>query len=272
MEDKTVQKNKKKKQGVKLSPKPYLKGKAVSALAFRRSWKVLLYYIIYIFFFLIIGSSLNFDSMLLRLLTNGIVIIGTVVLMLNEGARVGDGDVAFAEIAWGRQEAGKSVDEGDMDRCFHPLKGVVTALTGAAPFLIASIVYAFLAQKQTYTLQALPGWLSSYAGVEEIAQPLAYYQQTVAFTGVDVVRMITRLCIFPYMNIVTVDNAAGVLVLDRISPLLILLPALGYMAGYCMGPRSRAMTHGSIESNNRRRARQQKKAARARKQKDNTII
>ena len=108
--------------------------------------------------------------------------------------------------------------------------------------------------------------------MEEIAQPLAYYQQTVAFTGVDVVRMITRLCIFPYMNIVTVDNAAGVLVLDRISPLLILLPALGYMAGYCMGPRSRAMTPGSIGRNNRRRARQQKKAARARKQKDNTII
>ena len=54
-------------------------------------------------------------------------------------------------------------------------------------------------------------------------------------------------------------NADAVLTLDRLSPVLVLLPFLFYGVGYVFGLRSRAMTHGGIAHARRRKKKTQGK-------------
>lgn len=88
-------------------------------------------------------------------------------------------------------------------------------------------------------------------------------------------RVVVRMILFPFANIVTADNADGMLLLDRLSPLLICLPALGFPLGYLTGPRSRALVHGDIATSTKRYDRRRKKAMkerRARAEKKNELI
>ena len=73
----------------------------------------------------------------------------------------------------------------------------------------------------------------------------------------------------------TTDRPDLLLVFDRLSPLLAALPLIGFPVGYLTGPRSRAMVHGDISSNNKRVQRKKRKAIKARQartQKKNEII
>lgn len=81
--------------------------------------------------------------------------------------------------------------------------------------------------------------------------------------------------IFPFANIATTDNADALLLVDRLSPLLICLPALGFPLGYLTGPRSRALVHGDIATSTKRYDRRRNKAIKARKartEKKNELI
>ena len=105
--------------------------------------------------------------------------------------------------------------------------------------------------------------------------PLQYYQQQVSLGFMDVLRMAVRVLVFPFANMATVDNSRALLLVDRLSPLLVCLPLLGYPLGYLTGPRSRAMVHGDISSSNKRYQRRKKreiKARRARETKKNELI
>ena len=78
--------------------------------------------------------------------------------------------------------------------------------------------------------------------------------------------MIARILIFPFANIATSDQPDLMLLMDRLSPLLACLPALGFPLGYLTGPQSRAMVHGDIAASNRRQQRRVRKAQKARKE------
>ena len=94
-------------------------------------------------------------------------------------------------------------------------------------------------------------------------------------TVMDILRMVDRILIFPFANIATVDNKDALLLMDRLSPLLVCLPALGYPLGYLTGPRSRALVHGDIRSNEKRNQRRRNraiKASRRRTEKKNELI
>ena len=88
----------------------------------------------------------------------------------------------------------------------------------------------------------------------------------------DGMKVLPTFGLLPYINIITAENIQGLLLLDRISPVLLLLPALGYMAGYLRGPVSRSYTHGSIAANTRRHKRKQKKEQKARQNEPKQII
>lgn len=241
--------------------KPYLRGRAVSALAFKRGFKILGFLLVSAFLFLFLGQVMVIDIAWLRVLINLAIIAGFAALMFSSGASQGEGDVSFAEIALNRQNEGKTVSNEDLARCFHPLKGFVTVLAGTLIFVIICLVYAFMAKKDAYTLGVLPTWLSAYQGRQDIALALDYYRDVKAFGLMDVLRIIVRLLIFPFINLVGSNNPDGVLLVERLSPLLVLVAPSFYGFGYLRGEAIRAMVHGGIAKNARKAARRQKKKA-----------
>ena len=206
------------------------------------------------------GSALAFDNTALRVICNGVVLLMVMGLMYNDGARMGESDTAFAEIAMNRKNEGKNVPDSELDRCFHPLKGFVTAACGAAPVFIIALIYAFMAQKQTYSLGVLPSWVSAYEEHADIGAALAYYHQTSAVQLADVLRVAVRLLLFPFVNIAGANNADALLLVDRLSPLLCLLTPACYGLGYLRGPQLRALVHGNIRQNKRKHNAKERKA------------
>lgn len=240
--------------------KPFLRGNMVSALALKRGLKVFGILAAFAFFGVLASGVFAFDNALFRILINGVLLAFGCLLMMNEGSRFGEGDVTFAEIALKRQEEGKEVTKQDRDTCYHPGKGFVSALVGAAPFLLVSIVYALIATKQSYTLGVLPSWVQSYEGQSEIGQALAYYHESSAVTLEQILRLVVRLLLFPYMNMFGAGDYGRLLVLDRLSPLLTLIIPVFYGIGYLRGPQLRAMVHGNIRMARRRHNRKERKA------------
>lgn len=245
--------------------KPYLKGNAISPLAAKRGMRVLVYLIVASFAYFLLGQVLVMDTAWLRILINLAMLVGFYSLLRSEGARMGEGDVAFSEIALSRKEAGQELTKKELDRCFHPLKGYYTAIVGALPLVLVSLVFAFIAQPQSYTLGALPGWLTPYLAQQDIGLALSYYQQSAGLGFSGILRLVVRLLIFPFVNIVGADNAKGLLLLERLSPILLLLGPLAYGWGYQGGVHLRARIHGDIVQNRKKQERKQKRQSRAQK-------
>ena len=265
---------KKAKKKITLVQKPFLRGCAWSGYAVKAGFRLLMYEILFIFLNLLIGSTLSFEtSTFLRIATNLVLVAAYGGLVYMNGARAGDSDVAFAEIAYGRKESGKNVAKSDLNRCYHPAKGFVSVLTGTGILLLVALVYALCATKQTYSLQTLPSWVSSYSSSQqEIGLALSYYSIQRAVQLEDILRPFIRICIWPFVNIAGARNYDALLLVDRLSPLIILLPYLFYAFGYLQGPRSRAMLHGSIATDKKRRIRKEKKERKQRQQKTNQLI
>ena len=244
--------------------KPYLKGNVYDSAALKRSLRVMAYFFMFAFLYLIVGSALQFGNMFLRVLANGMMVLVCAAVVYMDGARLGESEVAYGEIAYARQQAGKAVEEKDKMRCYHPLKGVMIALVAAVPVLLLTLPHAVTAVKQVYALQRLPKWVSGYSNQAEVMAPLQFYSREVSISVLDILRMISRVLIFPFANIATVDNTDALLVMDRLSPLLACLPLIGFPLGYLTGPQARAMVHGDISNSNKRAQRRKKKAVKAR--------
>ena len=255
--------------------KPYLRGSSHSADAIKKGGRIFLYYMIFVFLFIVMSTMLNFDSKLLTWTLNLVVIGLCGALLFMDGAKEGENQVALGEIAYAKKEAGKEVKPEERKRCYHPLKCVVSALIGLLPLLIITGIYACTAKLQTYQLQALPEWVSSFEADGEVMLPLQYYLNWSGLGAEDILRIVETLLIFPFKQIARGYGNGAVLLADRLSPLLVCLPAVGYLLGYWSGPRSRALLHGDISRNNKRVMRRKEKAVRAsrrRTEKKNELI
>ena len=261
-----MQKQANKQKQRKLIYKPYAKGSWHGADAVKRGLKLIAYFLMFGLLNLLIGALLQFSSAFLRWLVNLVLVGGYGAVLYMVASQHGAGDVNLGEIVLNQEQTGKIVPKQDRDRCYHSLKGLFSVLIGVLPLLLVTIPYALMAQKQVYSLQPLPGWVGNFAEVEEISLPLSYYQVDASLHAADILRMVVRVLVFPFANIATAKNAAGMLLVDRLSPLLVCLPALGYPLGYLTGPRNRAMVHGDIQTADQKYQRRQKKALRARQQ------
>ncbi len=261
-----MQKNAKKKNALKPVYKPYLRGVPFGKAAARRCWRILGYTALFAFLYVMVGTALSGDNTFLRVLMNSAMIAACAAMLYNEGARQGEGDVAFAEIAQNRLNEGKKVPESEKVICYHPAKGFITALIGIAPVFLLALVFACVAQKQRYTLGVLPSWVAAYEGQAEIGQALAYYQQKAGVGFEDVLRVIVRVIIFPFVNMAGVDNYNALYVIDKLSPLFCLVTPLFYGVGYLRGPHLRALVHGNIRLNRRRHNKNERKAREKRAQ------
>ena len=262
----------KKKNRIKPVKKPFLKGAPWSKGCFRRALKIFGTAAAFVLMALFFGGMAGTDSVFLRWFLNGLLLLIFWYILFAEGLGDGDGDVALGDINLQRRQEGHAVAEGEVRRGFHPLKGFLTAFAALLPLMLLMLIYALNAEKQVYVLQSLPSWVSSYRGEEEIGGALEYYNVTVQAGLVDYLRVFTRLVCMPYVNIATARNADVLLLIDRLSPLTMLPPVIAYGVGYLRGPHSRAVTHGSIQANNRRRARREKKRLRRRENKNREIV
>lgn len=271
MQDKA--KNNKKKR--ELVFKPYKQGTWHNPYATRQGLKTMVYFLVFVFFYLILGAALQFEQTWLRVIANLLLVIVCGMILYINGAHLGEAEAALGEIAYGREQSGKTVSPKDVERCYHPLKGWYIFLISIIPALLICIPHALMAEKQVYSLQALPSWINAYEGHEEIMAPFSYYLNIdTSMHLMDIIRLIARVLIFPFANIATADRPDLMLVMDRLSPILAALPMLGFPLGYLTGPRSRAAVHGDIKTSTKRRQRREKKAIKARqaRAKKNEII
>ncbi|MBR1585102.1 MAG: hypothetical protein IJ662_06145 [Clostridia bacterium] len=257
---------KKQKNKRELVYKPYHKGSWWDGGVVKKALKILLYYVMFVFVFVVVGGITTTESPALAWVINVLIIFLCAAMLFVDGTREGESQVMLGEIVHSRLETGKDVPQKDQDRCYHPLKGWVTALCGAALVIVIALAYAVQAKKQVYELQALPDWVTAYEKGGEVMLPLSYYQRSVGITVTDILRIVTRMLIFPFAQVARLYGADGLLLADRLSPLLACIPALGYPLGYLTGPRSRAMVHGDIKTNTKRYQRRQRKAVKARRQ------
>lgn len=188
------------------------------------------------------------------------------LIAFHSGQSRGTAAVALGETAWNREQAGREIPAEERRACWHPLKGLTAALIGSLPFLALAVINALVAVRQVYTPGSLPEWVSGMASRPDVLEPLTVYSQTVPAEAADFVRMGVRAMIMPFVAITGSDNFGAHLVLDHLSPLLVLLPALFFGAGYLLGPALRAKVHASIDEGEKRRKRREARERRRRQQ------
>ena len=244
--------------------KPFLTGNATDENTVRSSFGFFGILLIIIVVSFIVCATAVMDNKILRIGLNAAVIAATLMIVYNRGAVQGAEAVARGEILYQKKEKGQSFSEAERKICFHPLKGYLNGLFGTLPFLIAALVLASVTTVQMTQAGTLPSWMQAYLRRSDIGNALVNYTQPDPMGLADYVRAAVRICIIPYVNIVSYTNKYGMMVLERLSPLIMLIPAAVYGTGYLRGKKIRTGIHTAIKENDRNRIRREKRKMKAR--------
>ena len=174
-----------------------------------------------------------------------------------QGLSRGTAAVVRGEIQYRRRQEGKPVSEADRKLCYHPLKGFLIALLGTLPLLILAVMYAVIVRRQTYSVGALPSWVGNMRDRPDLLEPLTAYTTRVPAGFADILRIIIRTELMPLVSAVGSSNFDGLLLLERLSPVLVLLPGAAFGTGYLLGTRSRDQTHTDIREGAKKRQRRE---------------
>lgn len=215
-------------------------------------------------FSFIVCSSIGFAGIVVRLLINGVIIIVLLSIYFNNGTNQGADAVARGEILYQKQQNGQSFSRKEQSVSFHPAKGFLTAVIGTLPLLIPAVIFAFCTSAILTEAGGLPAWMQNYTRRSDIGNALVQYLQPEGMKLVDYLRVLIRICLMPYVNLVGYTNKEGMLILERLSPLLIMLPALSYGLGYLSGRSVRTRIHTTISRNEKKRIRREKRQRKAR--------
>lgn len=259
-----MQQKRKKSQQPELVVKPILIGSWHSKEALRlvpkRFLSTLLVAVVYVFFSVMAG----FDNPVLQLIISA-AIIGVVFFYQNsKGMEAGEKDAAFSEIMYEREQEGRSVSAEDRERCFHPFRGTFAALLAALPFVAICLVYAFIVKPWAYQLGVLPAWMDNMLAHNEMGDALAYYNTVRSLTATDILRIIVRCLTMPFVNIANVFGNKAVLWAERLSPLFVLVPSLGFGLGYSRGHALRTRINTGIMQGVEKKKRKERKARKQR--------
>ena len=244
--------------------KPFMKGTMTDENTIRRSLGFAGVMVLVIFVSFIVSASATFDSMILRILLNTVVIFLQMMILFNHGSRHGAEDVARGEIIYQKNEKGQPFSESERRICYHPMKGFVNGFFGILPILLISVILAAGTTVQMGGAGTLPSWMQAYTRRSDIGSALVNYTQPEGMAFPDYIRMLVRICILPFVNLVGQGNKQGLLTLERLSPVIVLLPALSYGTGYLTGRKIRTKIHTTISANDQKRIRMEKKARKAR--------
>lgn len=255
-----------KKQKIQKVTKPYLKGAAIDRTTLPGALKFFGGTIVLCVVFLIMGVMMNLEAQWLNVTINVAILLATYLFFQQIGLGSGADAVSQGEIMYAREEKGRPVADWERKLCFHPLKGFLSALIGSIPLFLCSLVLALIAQRQMTNLGTLPSWLSGIESREEIGAALTYYHEAGSMSLESVLRLIVRMSTMPYVNLVGAADKDAMLLLERISPILNLLPAAAYGIGYLGGVSVRTSVHTNIALGKKKAKRKQAKERRARQQ------
>ncbi len=254
----------KSKKPVKPVEKPFLKGNPTDERTVKTALGFFGVLVLTAFMTFMVCTAMSMDNRILRIVLNSMVELLVLFIFYNNAIGRGTEAVARGEILWQRQEKGHPFTEKERAICFHPAKGYVTGLLGTIPILICAIILAVTADRQVTGYGALPSWVSSLQGRNELGDALAAYTVREGMSVVDVIRILVRVGVMPFVSMVGAENRDGMLLLERLSPIIVLLPAIAYGTGYLQGQKERTRIHTGIAENRKSRARKEKRARKAR--------
>jgi Ca2+/Na+ antiporter len=243
----------------KLIYKPYSKGKVFTPQVYKKALRIFLLTIIMVVFFLFTGQLIVMTGGMLRIILSLLLLGLAMALFYYEGAAQGEDDVSLGEIVYSKQQQQQAISKDDLDNAYNPLKGFATAFLGVLPFFVLALIFAFIAQKQVYQLGGLPSWLAAFDRYRNIEIALSYYKETSALGAEGILRIIIRVLLFPFIHFFGADNPDSMLLMERISPLLILVVPSAYAMGYLNGPKRRAAVHGDIAIGKKKKANKAKR-------------
>jgi len=208
-------------------------GKDARKMALKRALSFLGITLVYV----IAGTFFGFESMWMRVAASAMIVVALSWYQYATGAAKGEKDASYGEIIHMRKAEGHAVET---DRSFHPAKGFFAVLAGCAPFWLFALVFAFLTQEVTYRLGTLPVWTDSMMRQSEFGTALAYYNQQPGLGVIGVMRVIDRAMVLPFVNVTTLLGSKATLLVERLSPILIMITPIWYGIGYAQGLNLRA--------------------------------
>ncbi len=245
--------------GEEVVRKPFLSGSITDDNTIRNCMQFFGILILVYFVSFIACATASFDNLILRLILNTAVIAVTLMIFYNNGAGRGADAVTQGEILYQKQEKGRTFTNSERAVCFHPMKGYLIGLISTLPFLIAAAILAVNTSVQMTDAGTLPSWMQGYIRRSDIGNALISYTNPEGMQFIDYLRAFVRICILPFINITGYSNKIGLLTMERISPLIVLLPAISFGSGYLKGKKIRTHIHTVISENDKRRIRKENK-------------
>ena len=244
--------------------KPYLRGKWNGTFATKKGLRMIWSILFISFLYLLLGLLLSFESHVVRIISSIVVVAFAAMYMYYQGASSGETDTAFSEIMYEHQQSGKTVVESDSERCFHPAKGFYEVAIALIPYLLITLVFAILAQPIVYSLGGLPAWVSTPASQTHVSEALAYYNIHDESMFVPILRIVARSLTMPFINAALPFGTQSVLLMERLTPLWVMIAPLAYGFGYMQGPKVRIKINTGIAIGLRKKKRKQNKERKAR--------
>lgn len=172
----------------------------------------------------------------LRVLLSLLIASGMLLMHYGEGLSKGVRDAGASRHYERMLAQGRELTAQDDAACYHPLKALCASLIVYVIPLALAAYLAAVAKEYTYVLQDLPSWLTdTYGSRADVMAPLGAYAQTTDLVAVDWIRMFVRIMELIFVNLFSDPQTMGAMI-DRLSPLFILLYPAAYMAGYLRGP------------------------------------
>ncbi len=244
--------------------KPFLKGTPTDRTVIRKALSFFGAVVLTCVMTFFVCSVTGFDNTVLRYAANLAILGLTWIIYFNFGSSQGTAAVKHGEILYKRQEQGSSFPEEERKECFHESKGYIIALIGSLPLLLLCVFFALKTTKTTTGPGILPQWVSNYTNRSEVGNALETYLNPAGMGFIDLLRVIVRILVMPFMSLFGKDSSQAALTVERLSPLMMLLPAVCYGTGYLTGVSQRTQVHTEIAENrtkyNKRIRREKKKA------------
>lgn len=256
--------NTNKKKTITPVSKPYMTGSMTDSTTVKSALGFLGLWLIAAFMCLIVCMIAMPNNPVLRVVLNGAVEALVLMIFWSTGANKGTDCVARSEIMYQREQSGNTVSDGERQLCFHKLKGLINGVLGTAPLLVIGLLMAFTAQRQMTGAGALPSWLSAYENRPEVHNALLSYTVVPPMTLEDICRTVIRILLMPLVSMIGSENKDGLLLLEKLSPLALLLPAFAYGFGYTRGVLARTRVHTEIAQNIKKRKHRERKERKAR--------
>ena len=233
--------------------KPFLRGKPTDRNTVKKAAAFLGVLLMMTFVSVIACSMFLSGGTVIKIILNAAVEILILTICFTNGSSAGTDDVAKGEVLLQQRNDGRAEDPAENATAWHPLKGFTLAILGPLPILIIAVILAVTAQKVMTGSGALPNWVDAYKSRDGVGAALNAYARTTPVTVTSLARMVIRLYLMPFVSMIGAENKDTMLLLERLSPLVVLLPAIAYGIGYLQGPSLRARVHTEIHENLKKR-------------------